>query len=120
MSESEIEILSNAIIESYIIDGAKLYATTYTSPASQTASKCTYVPADKVRDILKAMISDDKEKIDELTKNWSAYSGVRERLERYLRSYDADEQKEKTAAGIENEKTELKTARDTFLESMGY
>ena len=53
-------------------------------------------------------------------KNWSAYSGVRERLERYLRSYDADEQKEKTAAGIENEKTELKTARDTFLESMGY
>lgn len=120
MSESEIEILSNAIIESYIIDGAKLYATTYTSPASQKASKCTYVPAEKVRDILKAMISDDKEKIDELTKNWSVYGGVRGRLEQYLRSYDADEQKEKTAAGIENEKTELKTARDTFLESMGY
>lgn len=117
MSESEIEVLSNAIIESYIIDGAKLYATTYTSPASQTASKCTYVPTTKVQEILKAMVDGTKGK--ELTDMWTNYSGVRGRIENYLKSYDLDEQKEKTAEGIENEKIELKTARDTFLDTAG-
>lgn len=117
MSEAEIEVLSNAIIESYIIDGAKLYATTYTSPASQTASKCTYVPTTKVQEILKAMV--DGAKGNELAAMWKNYGGVRGRLEKYLQSYDSDEQKEKTAEGVENEKTELQTARDTFLDGTG-
>ena len=44
MYEEEIELLSNAIIEYYIMDGSKLYATTYTDPGLQTASTGTYVP----------------------------------------------------------------------------
>ncbi len=48
MYEEEIELLSNAIIEYYIVDGSKLYATTYTDPGLQTASTGTYVPNSEV------------------------------------------------------------------------
>lgn len=44
MYEEEIELMSNAIIEYYIMAGSKLYATTYTEPGLQTASVGTYVP----------------------------------------------------------------------------
>lgn len=44
MYEEEIELMSNAIIEYYIMAGSKLYATTYTDPGLQTASIGTYVP----------------------------------------------------------------------------
>lgn len=44
MNEEEIELMSNAIIEYYIMKGSKLYATVYTEPGIQTASVGTYVP----------------------------------------------------------------------------
>lgn len=44
MYEEEMELMSNAIIEYYIMAGSKLYATTYTDPGLQTASVGTYVP----------------------------------------------------------------------------
>lgn len=44
MYEEEIELMSNAIIEYYIMSGSKLYATIYTDPGLQTASIGTYVP----------------------------------------------------------------------------
>lgn len=44
MYEEEIELMSNAIIEYYIMSGSKLYATTYIEPELQTASVGTYVP----------------------------------------------------------------------------
>lgn len=44
MYEEEIELMSNAIIEYYIMAGSKLYATTYIEPGLQTAAVGTYVP----------------------------------------------------------------------------
>ena len=44
MNEEEIELMSNAIIEYYIMKGSKLYAAVYTEPGIQTASVGTYVP----------------------------------------------------------------------------
>lgn len=44
MYEEEIELMSNAIIEYYIMAGSKLYATKYTDAGLQTASVGTYVP----------------------------------------------------------------------------
>lgn len=48
MYEEEIELMSNAIIEYYIMAGSKLYATKYTTPGIQTAAVGTYVPNDTV------------------------------------------------------------------------
>lgn len=54
MYEEEIELMSNAIIEYYIMSGSKLYATTYVEPGIQTASVGTYVPNDAVSNLIKA------------------------------------------------------------------
>ena len=48
MNEEEIDLMSNAIIEYYIMTGSKLYATTYTDPGLQVAAIGTYVPNEAV------------------------------------------------------------------------
>lgn len=52
MHEEEIELLSNAIIEYYIMAGSKLYATTYAEPGLQTAATGTYVPNSDVASLI--------------------------------------------------------------------
>lgn len=52
MYEEEIELMSNAIIEYYIMAGSKLYVTTYTDPGIQTAAIGTYVPNKIVSDLI--------------------------------------------------------------------
>ena len=52
MYEEEIELMSNAIIEYYIMTGSKLYATTYTDPGLQTAAVGTYVPNQTVSSLI--------------------------------------------------------------------
>lgn len=52
MYEEEIELMSNAIIEYYIMKGSKLYATTYTEPGLQNAAVGTYVPNQTVSTLI--------------------------------------------------------------------
>ena len=54
MYEEEIDLMSNAIIEYYIMTGSRLYATTYTEPGLQTAAVGTYVPNQSVAALIEA------------------------------------------------------------------
>lgn len=54
MYEEEIEIMSNAIIEYYIMAGSKLYATKYVEAGLQTAATGTYVPNESVSSLIKS------------------------------------------------------------------
>jgi hypothetical protein len=48
LDESEIMLMSNAIVESYILGSSLLYATTYTEPGLQTQASHTYIPSTAV------------------------------------------------------------------------
>ena len=48
VSESQLQLLNNAIVESYIIEGSKIYATQYVNPA-QAPLNATYVPNEYIR-----------------------------------------------------------------------
>lgn len=48
LNEAEILMMSNAIVEAYRMNGAKLYATRYVEPGMQTAASITYLPSDEV------------------------------------------------------------------------
>ena len=48
LREDEILLMSNAIVESYIIPGAKLYVTAYVEPGLQDAATPTYIPSNEV------------------------------------------------------------------------
>jgi len=52
MYEEEIELMSNAIIEYYIMAGSKLYATRYIDAGLQTAAVGTYVPNQTVSTLI--------------------------------------------------------------------
>lgn len=52
MTEEETLVMSNAIIEYYIMAGSKLYATRYTDPGSQEASTPTYYPNNTVIELI--------------------------------------------------------------------
>ena len=52
MHEEEIALMSNAVIEYYIMAGSKLYATKYTDPGLQTAAVGTYVPNSVVASLI--------------------------------------------------------------------
>lgn len=52
MYEEEINLMSNAIIEYYIMPGSKLYATIYNEPGIQTAAVGTYVPNESVSNLI--------------------------------------------------------------------
>lgn len=52
LSEGEILLLSNAIVEAYRIEGAKLYANIYTEPGTQQAAIVTYTPSKEVADLI--------------------------------------------------------------------
>ena len=54
MSEDEIMMMNNAIVESYIMTGSNLYATTYTEPGMQEASTPTYAVSSYVASTLQA------------------------------------------------------------------
>ena len=44
LSEGEILMMSNAIVESYMMDGSRLYLTRYVEPGMQAGAITTYVP----------------------------------------------------------------------------
>ncbi|MDR0979304.1 MAG: hypothetical protein LBL91_05240 [Lachnospiraceae bacterium] len=48
LDESEIMLMSNAIVESYILGSSLLYATTYTEPGLQAQASHTYLPSTAV------------------------------------------------------------------------
>ena len=54
MAEEEIVTMSNAIVEAFRMDGAKLYATKYTEAGTQQASSPTYVVSDEVAKLIEA------------------------------------------------------------------
>ena len=52
MNEEEILVMTNAIVEYYIMAGSRLYATTYTDPGAQEAATPTYFPSNQVIDLI--------------------------------------------------------------------
>ncbi len=54
LTEGEISLMSNAIVEAYRMDGAKLYANIYTEPGMQDAAIPTYTPSSAVAELIRA------------------------------------------------------------------
>lgn len=117
LTEEEILMMSCAIVESYQMNGAKLYATRYVEPGIQEAATVTYVPNDETR----ALIERDPNIVQEaknelLTVLNSNSSLVRPGIESAVNNEDAaDNVVEKT----EDEITSLKEERELYIESIG-
>lgn len=116
VSESQLQLLNNAIVESYIIEGSKLYATQYANPA-QAPLNTTYVPNDYIRGLIQANGWTDA---DNDIANKSDDVKVRDYIKGILDNIDGDEQVTKVQEGFTTEKTTIQAAREALLGDMGY
>lgn len=119
LSESQMLMLNEAIIESYIIEGTKLYATQYVDGA-QAELNTTYVPNTNVIALIQKNATEaEQEAIDELQKDGTVIS-ARDYIDSILGSYDHEEQVTSVEEGYQAETSTIQAIRAELLGDMGY
>lgn len=119
VSESQMLTLNCAIVESYIIDGTKLYATQYANEA-QSELNSTYIPNNNVIALIENNgTKAENDEISNLGKNGTVVS-AREYIDKILEQYSSDDQTNKVNDGYTNEKNTIQAAREALLGDMGY
>lgn len=124
MREEEIDLMSNAIIEYYVMPGSKLYAIMYNEPGIQKAAVGTYVPNASVSKLIS-----NNPNIKELI-NQERYSSamidirnsdINSALAPYYKDPDGDgktEALDNIEKNIQEEIKTLKEARETYFETL--
>lgn len=119
VSEEEILLMSNAIVEAYWATGSKLYATTYVEPGMQDQATPTYLPSDKVIELMNTDPNIETVARNELfTRYNSTASSVRGNISNTLNTYAAEGQSN-VESGVQEEITRAKEERQSYLEALG-
>lgn len=117
--EDEILAMSNAIVEAYKMNGAKLYATTYVEPGNQGSAIPTYMPSAEVINLINSDKNIKEEARRALAERYT--SEVRARRENdinsVLNSY-RDEAKQSLETSVEQEITNSKEARKEYIDTL--
>ncbi len=114
MNEEEIDLMSNAIIEYYIMPGSKLYATTYIEPGLQDASVGTYVPNETISSLIANNPNINKELLNS-SRYSAALTSIRNNyINAALRDYSEDAL-ENIEEKMKDEIQSLKEAREMYF-----
>lgn len=118
LDEVEILNMSSAIVETYQIKGAKLYATRYVEAAMQDAAKITYIPSDEVI----ALMQKDPNAVQE-AKN-AIFARTRTDEKAVIRNpinsaKNNEDAKENLEDSVTSEIQGLQEERQKYLESLG-
>ena len=119
MNESEIMVMSNAIIEAYIDQGSLLYATTYVEPGLQSIVTPTYVPTGAVQNAINSNPNIEQEAKNALFARYNQNSTTRTNIIDGTLAQYAQDRVDNIQAGIEQEITKAKEERQLYLESLG-
>lgn len=118
MTEAETLIMSNAIIEAYIDKGALLYATTYVEPGIQDNVTPTYVPSGAVQELMYNNPNIEQTAKATLINRYNQYTSIRNNINNALAQY-AQDTVNNIEAGVQEQITKAKQARQAYLESLG-
>lgn len=118
MTEDEIMVMSNAIIEAYIDKGSLLYATTYVEPGMQETVIPTYVPDGTVQSALNSNPNIEQEAKNALFTRYNQNGTTRDIITRATNQY-AQERVDNIEAGVQEQITKAKEERQSYLESLG-
>ena len=116
LDEEEILTLNNAIVETYTITGAKLYAVQYVEPGLQEESIPTYTVSSAVLNL----INNNPNITEEARENlWSHYStDFRVNFFDTALEQNAENQGSLVSAGNATEIESIKAAREAFVEGL--
>lgn len=120
MYEEETLAMTNAIVESYIAKGSKLYATTYVDAGNQGNAIPTYVPSSAVINLINADKNITEEARRALVERYTQELRTRREsdITSQMNAY-GEEAKDNIEAGIEEEITKSKEARKQYIDSLG-
>lgn len=119
LSEGEILMMSNAIVESYMMDGSRLYITRYVEPGMQAEAITTYVPNGEVQNLIAQDPNIVNEAKQELINRINAYGAQnRGNVNDELNTMDVDERADAVSSGTSSEISDAQDARQSYLDSM--
>ena len=114
LSEGELLTLSGAIVESYQITGATLYAIKYVEAGNQAAAIANYVPSNELLQEIQKNPNIVSEALTELKSRWTQDAiGLRKD---YINKQERDEEAAKT--GIKESMEKTQKSREQYLETV--
>lgn len=116
LSEADIILLNNAIVEAYRIKGAKLYANTYTEPGMQTAAIKTYTPSREVANLISADPNIIQKAKTELESRYNA--DQRNNVINQAIQNNSEDGDESVSTKVEEEITTTKENRKNYLDGL--
>lgn len=119
LNETEIMVMSNAIIEAFIDKGSLLYAATYAEPGMQTSVIPTYVPNGTVQSALNANPNIEQEAKNALFARYNQNASTRTNVIDSTLAQYAQDRVDNIEAGVQEQITKAKEERQTYLESLG-
>lgn len=116
LTEEETLMMSCAIVETYKMNGAKLYTTKYIEPGIQDAAIPTYQPNDATITLINKDPNIVQEAKNELVSRYNSNKGtIRPGIDSAVNNEDAEDN---VADKTEEEITSLKEEREKYIESL--
>lgn len=119
LNETEIMVMSNAIIEAFIDKGSLLYATTYAEPGMQSSVIPTYVPSGTVQSALNANPNIEQEAKNALFARYNQNASTRTNVIDGTLAQYAQDRVDNIEEGVQEQITKAKEERQTYLETLG-
>lgn len=114
LSEDEILLMSNAIVESYLSPATNLYVNKYVEPGNQDAAQVTYIPSEAVMILIQKDPNVIEKANRELTDRYINQSVIRNQIQNELNNYTEDKLENIEEKMLEA-REKAKAAREEFL-----
>lgn len=124
LSETEILVLSCALVESYKMEGSYLYAIEYIEPGLQEAAATTYIPSDATLKLINEdpnCVKEAKEEIFKRNNDSDVKDAIRRPINNSISQTNATngDDTSGTTEKMEEEITKMQEERQKYLESLG-
>lgn len=117
LNESEIQTMSNAIVENYIMEGSILYVSKYIEPGLQNSSIPTYVPSIAVQEAIRENSNITVEARNALIKRFNESVNTRNNINSSLNTYN-DKSKDNIEKSVEEEVNKAMQERKKYLDAL--
>ena len=117
LNESEIQTMSNAIVENYIMEGSILYVSKYIEPGLQNSSIPTYVPSITVQEAIRQNNNITVEARNALITRFNESVNTRNNINSSLEIYN-NKAKDNIQKSIEDEVNKAMQERKKYLDAL--
>ena len=116
LREDEILKMNSAIIESYSVEGAKLYAVNYTQPGIQAAANANYPVSDKVYELLVQDPNIATAIQQQYRTALNNHTLIRRPINEILQASQTEELRSRISSAVQREIKDRAERRQTFIE----